>query len=43
MSELKPQLGDFYWQDPFFLESQLTEDDRMLGCWVLPFQRNMAA
>ena len=30
MSELKPQLGDFYWQDPFLLESQLTEDDRML-------------
>lgn len=30
MSNLKPQLGDFYWQDPFLVENQLSEDDRML-------------
>ena len=30
MAELKPQLADFKWQDPFLLENQLSEDDRML-------------
>ena len=26
----KPDLGTFVWDDPFLLESQLTEDERML-------------
>ena len=30
MAELKPQLADFKWQDPFLLENLLSEDDRML-------------
>ena len=30
MAELKPQLSDFQWQDPFLLDRQLGEDDRML-------------
>ena len=30
MAELKPQLADFKSQDPFLLENQLSEDDRML-------------
>ena len=30
MAELRPQLADFTWQDPFLLENQLSEDDRML-------------
>ena len=30
MADLKPQLSDFNWPDPFLLDSQLSEDDRML-------------
>ena len=30
MAELKPQLSDFQWQDPFLLDRQLGEDGRML-------------
>ena len=30
MADLKPQLADFNWPDPFLLDNQLSEDDRML-------------
>jgi len=28
----KPDLATFTWDDPFLLESQLGEDERMLRC-----------
>ena len=30
MQDNKPELENFFWQDPFLLEKQLNEDDRML-------------
>ena len=30
MQDHKPELENFFWQDPFLLEKQLNEDDRML-------------
>ena len=30
MQNNKPELENFFWQDPFLLEKQLNEDDRML-------------
>ena len=40
MAELKPQLADFNWQDPFLLENQLNEDDRMLRDAAAQFAQN---
>jgi glutaryl-CoA dehydrogenase len=40
MAELKPQLSDFNWPDPFLLDSQLSEDDRMLRDAAAQFAQN---
>ena len=40
MAELKPQLADFNCQDPFLLENQLSEDDRMLRDAAAQFAQN---
>ena len=40
MAELKPQLSDFNWPDPFLLDSQLSEDDRMLRDSAAQFAQN---
>ena len=40
MAELKPQLADFNRQDPFLLENQLSEDDRMLRDAAAQFAKN---
>ena len=40
MADLKPQLSDFNWPDPFLLDSQLSEDDRMLRDAAAQFAQN---
>jgi len=40
MADLKPQLADFNWPDPFLLDTQLTEDDRMLRDAAAQFAQN---
>ena len=40
MADLKPQLSDFNWPDPFLLDSQLSEDDRMLSDAAAQFAQN---
>ena len=40
MADLKPQLSDFNWPDPFLLDSQLSEDDRMLRDAAAQFVQN---
>ena len=40
MVDLKPQLSDFNWPDPFLLDSQLSEDDRMLRDAAAQFAQN---
>ena len=40
MAELKPQLAEFNWQDPFLIENQLSEDDRMLRDAAAQFAQN---
>ena len=40
MADLKPQLADFNWPDPFLLDTQLTEDDRMLRNAAAQFAQN---
>ena len=40
MADLKPQLADFNWPDPFLLDNQLNEDDRMLRDAAAQFAQN---
>ena len=40
MVDLKPQLANFNWPDPFFLDNQLNEDDRMLRDAAAQFAQN---
>ena len=40
MVDLKPQLANFNWPDPFLLDNQLNEDDRMLRDAAAQFAQN---
>ncbi|HCC98149.1 MAG TPA: acyl-CoA dehydrogenase, partial [Rhodobacteraceae bacterium] len=40
MADLKPQLANFNWPDPFLLDNQLNEDDRMLRDAAAQFAQN---
>ena len=40
MEDLKPQLANFNWPDPFLLDNQLNEDDRMLRDAAAQFAQN---
>ena len=40
MADLKPQLANFNWPDPFLLDNQLNEDDRMLRDAAAQFTQN---
>lgn len=40
MADLKPQLANFNWPDPFLLDNQLNEDDRMLREAAAQFAQN---
>ena len=40
MADLKPQLANFNWPDPFLLDNQLKEDDRMLRDAAAQFAQN---
>ena len=40
MQDNKPELENFFWQDPFLLEKQLNEDDRMLRDAAAKFADN---
>ena len=40
MADLKPQLANFHWPDPFLLDNQLNEDDRMLRDAAAQFTQN---
>ena len=40
MADLKPQLADFNWPDPFLLDNQLNQDDRMLRDAAAQFAQN---
>ena len=40
MVDLKPQLANFNWPDPFLLDNQLNEDDRMLRDAAAHFAQN---
>ena len=40
MVDLKPQLANFNWPDPFLLDNQLKEDDRMLRDAAAQFAQN---
>ena len=40
MADLKPQLANFKWPDPFVLDNQLNEDDRMLRDAAAQFAQN---
>ena len=40
MADLKPQLANFNWPDPFLLDNQLNEDDRMLRDAAARFAQN---
>jgi glutaryl-CoA dehydrogenase len=40
MADLEPQLANFNWPDPFLLDNQLNEDDRMLRDAAAQFAQN---
>ena len=40
MADLRPQLANFNWPDPFLLDNQLNEDDRMLRDAAAQFAQN---